>query len=600
VCLALRVEILPSPSLLVALSLVIACGGSVGRRASPSPDAPLASHDADALTAEPRLEAGLPDIDNSSGGEGDAMLASGDAEPGRDAGADASPPASNPSQDAGRDAPDAPMRDTYASDPRLTPDVPGREAGDVGPCVRITADGGPPSPDGSVVTIDPTTKYQVVEGWGTSLAWWADDIGGWGPAGRAAVIAALVDVDKGLGYNIFRYNVGGGDDPTHTHIPAHRAIPGFQPSPGVWDFTADVRQRTILLEILKKVPDAILEAASYSPPYWMTVSGCSSGSVDGQSDNLKPGMDRDFAEYLATVVERYRKDYGVTFRSVTALNEAGGDWWKAGGRQEGCHIGATRQGTELTRQEAVIAALFTALAARGLSTGQSATDDTSVNFTYSVVRWFAASTWSHIDQINTHTYSGTADARANLYRLALAKGKRLWVSESGPKPPATITLRNELDAAIYMAGVMLADLGVLHAQAWVDWQSVGGWPWGTVHIERTTETVTLGKLFYMRAGFTRFLRPGYRVIASSDLETLAALSPDGKRLVLVSRNPDAAAARQVKYDLSAFTLCLDRAVRAYRTSASENLQPVDNVRTQAPGLVLTLPAESITTVVVDL
>ena len=30
-----------------------------------------------------------------------------------------------------------------------------------------------------VVHVDPRVRYQTVEGWGTSLAWWANVIGGW-------------------------------------------------------------------------------------------------------------------------------------------------------------------------------------------------------------------------------------------------------------------------------------------------------------------------------------------------------------------------------------------------------------------------------------
>jgi hypothetical protein len=43
-----------------------------------------------------------------------------------------------------------------------------------------------------------------------------------------------------------------------------------------------------MLKIKAKRPDAIFEAFSNSPPYWMTFSGCAGGNVDPMQDNLKP------------------------------------------------------------------------------------------------------------------------------------------------------------------------------------------------------------------------------------------------------------------------------------------------------------------------
>ena len=68
------------------------------------------------------------------------------------------------------------------------------------------------------VVVDPSKKYQVFEGWGTSLCWWAVLVGAWDEANRDQFLGAVADPDTGLGYNIFRYNVGGGDQPGHNHL----------------------------------------------------------------------------------------------------------------------------------------------------------------------------------------------------------------------------------------------------------------------------------------------------------------------------------------------------------------------------------------------
>ena len=54
------------------------------------------------------------------------------------------------------------------------------------------------------------------QGWGTALCWWANRLGYSEKLTNAAAEAFFSD--KGLGLDIARYNLGGGDDPTHNHI----------------------------------------------------------------------------------------------------------------------------------------------------------------------------------------------------------------------------------------------------------------------------------------------------------------------------------------------------------------------------------------------
>ena len=51
----------------------------------------------------------------------------------------------------------------------------------------------------------------------------------------------------GLNLNIMRYNIGGGDDPTHRHITrTDSAMPGWMNENGVYDYTADRNQLNVL------------------------------------------------------------------------------------------------------------------------------------------------------------------------------------------------------------------------------------------------------------------------------------------------------------------------------------------------------------------
>src|SRR5262249_20289351 len=44
----------------------------------------------------------------------------------------------------------------------------------------------------TLVKVDPSVRHQTFEGWGTSLAWWANHVGGWGETGRDALVDAIV------------------------------------------------------------------------------------------------------------------------------------------------------------------------------------------------------------------------------------------------------------------------------------------------------------------------------------------------------------------------------------------------------------------------
>ncbi len=83
---------------------------------------------------------------------------------------------------------------------------------------------------------------------------------------------------EGLNFNIFRYNIGGGDDPENNNCTAHHmgSGQGFARRNGRFQgllrrtlhLDPRCRQRKIMLKIKEKRPDAIFEAFSNSCPYY--------------------------------------------------------------------------------------------------------------------------------------------------------------------------------------------------------------------------------------------------------------------------------------------------------------------------------------------
>ena len=123
---------------------------------------------------------------------------------------------------------------------------------------------------------------------------------------------------------------------------------------------------------------------------------------------------------------------------------------------------------------------------------------------------------------------------------------------------------------------LLQDMRLMRPAAWIDWQYVednndqwclvqGDFYGGTQEFHRV-------KNYYVRQQFSRFMREGYRFVETTEEHTLAAVSPTGDTLVVVSVNR-AAHDRQMQVDMSGISRkgTKQKKARAYRTSGTENL-----------------------------
>lgn len=438
------------------------------------------------------------------------------------------------------------------------------------------------------VVVDPGKKYQVFEGWGTSLCWWAVKAGAWSEANRSKLLGAIADPDTGLGYTIFRYNIGGGDQPGHNHLTKGDGganVPGYKPTEkGDFDWTADPYQRTIAIELSKRVKSPIFEAFSNSPPWWMTKSGCVSGSSDG-SDNLKEDYFDDFADYLSEVALHFKTEWGITFRTVEPFNEPSAGWWKSNGGQEGCGF--------KNNQTKMIVELGKALQKKGLfpETSVSAADETNIGDALNQFNKYSSEALSYMFQVNTHSYSG-GDNRAKLFNAAFAKDKKVWQSETGP-----LHKSGDENIALWMAGVILADLRDMKASAWVDWQI--GDPaenWRSLALNHSKQTFSPNARYYMHAAFSRYIRPGSRIIDSDNGNTLAALTPEGA-LVLIVRNSGSS---DVKYefDLGEFVK-IGTSAKVVRFELPGSLTKQSDIVVSGKALSMTAKSNTITTMVIE-
>ena len=227
------------------------------------------------------------------------------------------------------------------------------------------------------VTPDPDAIITRFEGWGTSLAWFANALGdlgerrysddpdidakakAYGDALRRELFDAIFS-RRGLGLNMARYNIGGGNASDVAYgYPFMRpgaAVPGYwradpDGTAGVYGGVTTTRRDKDALArafdpdderhydwdagrsqewwIAQGAATGAIdhwECFANSAPWFMTASGYATGGFDANDDNLADP--ERFARYLAHCVDHLRREYGIHVDSVDALNEPEPDYWR--------------------------------------------------------------------------------------------------------------------------------------------------------------------------------------------------------------------------------------------------------------------------------
>lgn len=454
------------------------------------------------------------------------------------------------------------------------------------------------------------------EGWGTSLCWWAHRIGFDDELAQSA--ADLFYSKEGLGLNIMRYNIGGGDNPSHNHIRrTDSKIPGWvklsETGEKVFAPESDKNQLNVLSRcIAASGEEAYVEAFSNSPPYFMTVSGCSSGSSDAKSDNLKKECTEEFAEYLATVCQYLEKEKGIKINSLAPMNEPNTDYWKENSlKQEGCHFDAGKS------QNDILVATSRQMKKRGLSHTQiTASDETNCRLQLLACKSYSKEAWQNIDRISVHTYS---KAWKSLGSYAKKRDLPLWMTETDWSNSIR-GCHNGMGPGLWFAKKIIEDLTLLSPQGWVMWQVIGSYTgsesfdgnydgpavdmkkgfWGVSRCDFDKREIVLSQKYYSFGQFTRYIRPGMTILPI-DRRTIGAYNRSDNKLVIVAVN-DKSKERRLKLSLSEFSDC--GSCQVIRTSGSiekgEKWAKLPDIKLLSGELDTLLIPYSITTFIIGL
>jgi hypothetical protein len=425
----------------------------------------------------------------------------------------------------------------------------------------------------ATVAIDPASAWGAWEGWGTSLAWWANVMGERDDLADVFFTTDTVTVEgqdlPGLGFTIARYNLGacswnaidGQEMVVSPNMQAFKQIPGLwldhaneDPESASWDWSADAVQRAALLKAVER--GAAVELFSNSPMWWMLLNHNPAGAENAADNNLDPAYYRHFAVYLAEVASQAPSRWGLDFVSVEAFNEPTSDYWGADGRQEGCHF-------DTDVQQEIVALLREELDARGLSGMPIAvSDETSYDAARTAWAAYGAESRDRVARVNVHGYQGTEGRRDLLGPEVRDAGKALWNSEYGDSDASGLTMVHCLNL----------DLRWLRPDAWLFWQVLDEEPaWALIHFDPAA--ATLGDVqvkYWLLAQYSRHIRPGMQMIDPGIDGVVAALDESAGRLVIVAANWGDAA-QEHTFDLSPFgTLPADgTTIRRWTTAAAD-------------------------------
>ena len=176
-----------------------------------------------------------------------------------------------------------------------------------------------------------------------------------------------------------------------------------------------------------------------------------------------------------------------------------------------------------------------------------------------------------------------------------------------------------MGSPLWLANRIITDINGMMPSAWVIWlvvdrhrsdfnrmernnTSLRGAYWGTGIFDHIEGKLLLGKRYYAFGQFTRYIRPGDRIIASSP-STLAAYNRESGKIVVVAYN-DSAAERPMTFDLSAFNQIPADSAKVIRTSGAVNAgenwnEDIPAVPVRDKKLAVQLAPYSITTFVIE-
>lgn len=439
------------------------------------------------------------------------------------------------------------------------------------------------------IGVNQFVEHQTFEGFGTSSAWWSQTIDDEETAREIARL--LYDDETGLGLDIYRYNIGGGEkeNPDCRIWDVNRRTESFyvldeKTGEYKYDFTRDANARRMLDMAVEYGASEVILFCN-SPHFSMTASGHASGGLTEYASNLPKENYQAFVDYVLTIADWFvAQGYPVT--AISPINEPqwkwGGDWVG----QEGCYYTADETVEVLELFATEMQKRNSPYKLNGPESGEL-----SPGYYEYIDKFFA----SEILNDFCDTYSGHSYWIDNKHWIKADVGKKFAEQYPDKKLemsewcelPLTID-STTIDSGLYMANIIIQDLNLMNAVSWQSWTAVNGD--GLMEI-KNGELVIYSR-YYAYKHFANFIKQGMvRVDVMDSLEGNSSIAStaftDGEKTVLVLINN-----AENSQDIRLYGAY--KSAEIYTTDATKNLEKTE---LNALKHSVDIPAKSITTVV---
>ena len=464
------------------------------------------------------------------------------------------------------------------------------------------------------VKLRPAKTYQQINGFGASACWWAQDVGA---SANAEKTAKALFSPEGLGLNIYRYNLGGGEkENPASRISGNRATESFwvKNDAGNWeyDFTRDAAAQNMLrLALSYGCVDTVVLFAN-SPHWSLTRTGQATGGREEYFSNLPPENYRAFADYFIACA-KYFISQGVPVKYLSPINEPQWSWGGGWVGQEGCHY-------EPEEILALMRVFAEAIAESGLPVKLMAPESGEVSGV--TLEWFRMLAEDPVvapvlGSLAYHSYWTDANAH-NKYAFGQALANANYPFTVDMTEWCELPLEHDIadfGGAVRTARVINQDLILSGANSWSAWTGVNNyavkedgtlWSDGLLAMDDTAQNVVVARRYWALAHFSKFIPAGsVRVEAAADVADLDYRTDENGAVTDASLGFTVSAFKtpQGKYvcvivnEGKARTFCVNAPFKfraeTWQSTAESQMQ---RLRTALPGTV-SVPANSITTVV---
>lgn len=456
-------------------------------------------------------------------------------------------------------------------------------------------------------------KFQTIDNFGASDAWSTQYVGNWPEKQRNRIAELLFskEVDEkgnpqGIGLSAWRFNIGAGSFEQGIVSGINdlwHKTECFIDKSGTYNWNKQSGQQWFLKKA-KELGVKTFVGFNNSPPVFFTKNN-QTYSSDGIASNLKEAYYDDYADFLTQVVIGIKANTGVDLDYISPFNEPQWEWLCC--KQEG----SPWKNEEILRAVIEIDKSFRK---NGIQSKIDIPETAQINYLYEskgsqskgnqVDYFFNPLSAGYVGNLKTvakkvsgHSYFSTwpetnlihSRKRLSEKITSIDSDLNYWMSEYCILEDNSMIKGKGvdlgMDAALYMARVIHADLVYANASAWQWWLAISPFNYkdGLIYIDKSIDGGIFkeSKMLWTLGHFSRFIRPGMERVEVKELSLLndelhdvlmsAYLSKDQLVLVLINQSTNTR-----KIILEGISSKYNH-VNAYITTANsnENLNKID-------------------------